>query len=187
IDGIRNPVLRVVKGDHVRIVMVNGETMTHDVTIEQAGVQSASIIEEGDSTSVTFVATGDDTYYCSIPGHRAAGMVGEVKMVDPTLTAGVTPGQIPMSDSMKLNFDFEYNTLEDWTATGTAFDGQPSSDLSTDIYSQEEMQEVNANGEFFVVSGGTQHYQDTGTLTSVVFEISQPFASFKVAGGALKE
>src|SRR5690606_39788069 len=59
IDGIRNPVLRVVKGDHVRIVMVNGETMTHDVTIEQAGVQSASIIEEGDSTSVTFVATGD--------------------------------------------------------------------------------------------------------------------------------
>ncbi len=187
IDGIRNPVLRVVKGDHVRIVMVNGETMTHDVTIEQAGVQSASIIEEGDSTSVTFVATGDDTYYCSIPGHRAAGMVGEVKMVDPTLTARVTPGQIPMSDSMKLNFDFEYNTLEDWTATGTAFDGQPSSDRSTDIYSQEEMQEVNANGEFFVVSGGTQHYQDTGTLTSVVFEISQPFASFKVAGGALKE
>lgn len=187
IEGIRNPVLRAVKGENVRITMINGETMTHDVTIENAGVQSASIIEQGDSVSITFIAANDDTYYCSIPGHRAAGMVGDIKIVIPTLTAGPITGEIPTADSMKLNLDFEYNTLTNWKATGTAFDGQPSSDLSTDIYNQEQIQEVNPNGEYFVVSGGTKHYQDTGTLTSVPFEITQPFAVFKVAGGALKE
>lgn len=187
IEGIRNPVLQMIKGEHVRITMVNGETMTHDVTLEKGRSQSASIIEQGDSTSITFIAAEDDIYYCSIPGHRNAGMVGAIKIVDPTLSAGVVIGQIPLIDSIKANFDFEYNTLEDWTATGTAFNYQPTSDRAMHIYESERMTDVRPSGEYFVVSGGTLQYKDTGTLTSVPFEITHPFASFKVAGGALKE
>ena len=30
----------------------------------------------GDRASITFTAERNDTYFCTIPGHRAAGMVG---------------------------------------------------------------------------------------------------------------
>ncbi len=186
IDGIRNPVLRALKGEHIRITMINGETMSHDVTMEKAGVQSAAILDEGDSVSIQFEATEDDMYYCSIPGHRPT-MEGQMKIIDPMLSAGEVAGVIPVAEGNDLNFDFEYNTLEDWTATGTAFKDQPSSDRATDIYDEKTMRDLNVSGQYFVTSGGTMNYADTGTLTSRSFEITAPFAAFRVAGGALKE
>ena len=36
------------------------------------------------------------------------------------------PGELPVGeDGQPLNFDFETGTLEDWTATGTAWEQQP--------------------------------------------------------------
>ena len=39
-DGTRNPVLKANPGDRVRITIVNGETMTHDIALEKLGVKS---------------------------------------------------------------------------------------------------------------------------------------------------
>lgn len=186
IDGIRNPVLRVLKGETVRITMINGENMTHDVTIERTGDQSLTITEEGDSTTVIFQSVGDDIYYCSIPGHRAT-MEGTIMVVDPMIASAKPEGLIPLIDSIKLNFDFEYNTLEDWTATGDAFKSQPSSDRDLDIYEKELLADLNSTGQYFVTSGGTKNYTDTGTLVSKSFKVTHPFAAFKVGGGAMKE
>src|SRR5690625_5766173 len=43
IDGIRNPVLRVLEGERVRITMINGENMAHDVVIEGTDDRSSTI------------------------------------------------------------------------------------------------------------------------------------------------
>lgn len=187
IEGVRNPVLYAEKGERVKIVMINGEIMTHDVTMEKAGVKTASIIDKGDSTSVVFEAVEDDMYYCSIPGHRMAGMEGEFKVVEQIPGAVVAIGEIPRIEDKKLNFDFEYNTLEDWDVEGTAFAGQPVSDRSDDEFGSEELVKMQMDGEFFLSSGGTKNYKDTGTIQSIPFVITAPFASFKVSGGALKE
>src|SRR5688500_14935888 len=45
---------------------------------------------------------------------------------NPTNRAINSPGELPKSgDGRPLNLDFEKGTLDDWTATGKAFDGQP--------------------------------------------------------------
>lgn len=91
--------------------------------------------------------------------------------------------QLPLSaDGKPLNLDFETGTLQDWTATGNAFEGQPIegdvvSKRRTDMSSQHQ-------GKFWI--GGFEKLQDTGTgtLTSVPFEVTHPYASFYANGGA---
>ena len=120
-DGSRNPTLRANKGDRVRITITNGELMTHDLSLEKLGIKSKVILEKGSKASVTFTAQQSDTYFCSIPGHRAAGMVGSFDVVEGTLSNAVAQGQVPTKDGQPLNLDFETGTLKDWTATGDAF------------------------------------------------------------------
>src|SRR5690554_3217958 len=97
-DGTRNPTLFANKGDRIRITITNGETMTHDIALEKLGVKSGTLLEKGTTTSIVFLADNDDTYYCTIPGHRAAGMVGEFKIVEGDLSAPVIAGIVPMKD-----------------------------------------------------------------------------------------
>jgi len=81
-DGTRNPTLKANEGDRVRITITNGETMTHDIAMEKLGLKSGTLLEEGSTTDITFWAESDDTYYCTVPGHRAAGMVGKFQIVE---------------------------------------------------------------------------------------------------------
>ena len=46
IDGVRNPNLWALTGETVRITIVNGETMVHDVAMEKADVRSAQILDQ---------------------------------------------------------------------------------------------------------------------------------------------
>ena len=69
-------------GETVRITIVNGELMVHDIALEKLDVKSAQILDKGASTSITFKANESDTYYCSLPGHRAAGMEGRLDVSD---------------------------------------------------------------------------------------------------------
>ena len=56
-DGTRNPVLKAKRGDRVRITIVNGELMTHDVAMEKLKIKSKTLNEKGQRTSITFTAT----------------------------------------------------------------------------------------------------------------------------------
>jgi nitrite reductase (NO-forming) len=78
VDGQANPVLFASVGDTVRITLINGDGMPHDIYIENLGVQSAMVIALGDQTVVEFNVTdsGEFVYFCSVPGHRSAGMEG---------------------------------------------------------------------------------------------------------------
>ena len=80
IDGVKNPVLEVNAGDEVTIHLINGERMAHDIAMRAHGVTSDMLVRAGEETSITFVARGDDVYYCTVPGHEQAGMVGSLKV-----------------------------------------------------------------------------------------------------------
>lgn len=183
-DGTRNPTLRANKGDRVRITITNGETMTHDIAMEKLGIKSGTLFEKGSSTSITFWAESDDTYFCTVPGHRAAGMVGNFKLVEGNISTLVIAGIVPMKNGKPLNLGFERGTLSDWTAKGEAFKNslfnRPSS-------VHKENAKIGFDGDYFLSSGGTTNYKLKGTLISTPFEVSHPFASFRVSGGALAD
>lgn len=184
IDGLRNPVLTARKGDMVRITIVNAEPLAHDIAMDKNGAKSETIIEQGATTSITFKATEDDTYYCTIPGHRAAGMEGQFKVIQESTGEVVAEGVLPQRNGEPIDLDFEETSLKEWTATGEAFSGQPVSDVSS-VYGKDA--NINASGQHFISSGGTKNYEATGTLTSTAFEVTHPFAAFKVSGGVLED
>jgi putative membrane-bound dehydrogenase-like protein len=185
-DGKRNPILKVSKGELVRINLVNGELMTHDIAIEKAGVKSKTLVEKGDTSSVVFRADKNDVYFCSIPGHRAAGMVGKIEVSEGAVKKEVVvAGILPKKGAKTLNLNFEKGTIEDWTATGDAFTSPLVGSDITAVYEKDV--KTGSSSAYFISSGGTKNYKRTGTLTSVPFTVTQPFASFKVSGGALQD
>ena len=184
-DGARNPTLRANKGDRVRIKITNAELMTHDIALEKMGIKSKTILEKGMSTTLTFTATQSDIYYCSVPGHRAAGMVGNFEVVEGIISTATIQGQLPKKDGQPLNLNFETGTLKDWTATGTAF-ANPLISLDPSPIHEKDMR-IGFEGTHFLSSGGTTNAKLTGTLTSTSFKVTHPFAAFRVSGGALED
>ncbi|GAA0880218.1 hypothetical protein GCM10009119_31880 [Algoriphagus jejuensis] len=182
-DGTRNPILKAKKGQTVRITITNGETMTHDVAMEKLQVKSETIFDKGMSTNITFVAVDDDTYYCTVPGHRAAGMVGEFRLLKEGETEEIPGGVLPMKDGKPFNFNFESGDLSNWTGEGDAFESPLVHSDPSPIHGEEGP--IFFEGENFLSSGGLKNYQLTGTMTSDRFEVTAPFAAFRVSGGAL--
>jgi putative membrane-bound dehydrogenase-like protein len=186
LDGTRNPTLKANKGDLVRIQITNGELMTHDIALEKMGIKSRVLVQKGDTTSIVFKADKSDTYFCSIPGHRAAGMVGKFEIVEGDITdIVIIPGIAPKKDGKPLNLDFETGNLKDWKAEGEAFASPLFSEDPSPIH--EKDMHIGFSGKYFMSSGGTKNYSKTGTLTSVPFKVTQPYAAFKISGGALQD
>ena len=102
---------------------------------------------------------------------------------DPPTDKPAQNGSLPSdSHGRPLNFDFEAGNLTDWTAQGDAFNRQPVEGDSVarrrgDMHSRHQ-------GRFW--AGSLEVAGDTpkGTLTSVPFRVSKPFASFLISGGS---
>ena len=64
----------------VRIVMENPSSVPHNVAIKGGGVdEKGEIVGEGETSEVSAtVEPGTYEFYCSVPGHEAAGMKGEL-------------------------------------------------------------------------------------------------------------
>ncbi|HEY7156237.1 MAG TPA: PVC-type heme-binding CxxCH protein [Gemmataceae bacterium] len=89
------------------------------------------------------------------------------------------------ADGKPLNLDFETGTLKDWTPDGEAFHGQPIKGDTVarrrgDMKSQHQ-------GDYWI--GGYERNGDKpqGTLTSVPFKVTHPWASFLIGGGPWPE
>jgi len=78
IDGLVNPVLSASVGDTVRITLVNGDGMPHDIFLPDLSTQSTLTTASGEQVVLEFQVSeaGEFVYICSVPGHRAAGMEG---------------------------------------------------------------------------------------------------------------
>ena len=79
-----NPDLRVQPGQVVQVTIVNGDGAVHDIAVPDFGAQSDQIAGAGAATSIVFRATreGEFEYLCTLPGHKAAGMVGKLIVGD---------------------------------------------------------------------------------------------------------
>ena len=174
IDGVRNPTLWARAGETVRITLVNGELMVHDFSLEKHNVRTAQILDKGATSTVVFKAKESDTYFCSVPGHRAAGMEGQLEVADQRPVQ--EPGVQPTVNGRTLNVDFENGTLQDWTATGDAF-------ALVKVDPQRKDAQSAVAGAYWVSSGVSGNAR-RGTLTSAPFQVSHPYASFLVSGGA---
>ena len=82
IDGLQNPVLEVDQNAVVEITLVNASVLEHDLVIPDLNAHSEHVPAEGDTTSFAFKASqpGELSYYCSVPGHKEAGMVGSLQV-----------------------------------------------------------------------------------------------------------
>jgi plastocyanin len=68
------------KAGKVTIDFDNPSPIPHNVVIEEDGKELAGFepITEGEKSETTDLKAGTYTYYCSVPGHREAGMEGEL-------------------------------------------------------------------------------------------------------------
>ncbi len=82
IDGQVNPTLTVHEGDIVQITLINGEGAEHDIALPELRASSQRVIGPGASSTLVFHANdiGTFAYFCTIGGHREAGMYGTIKV-----------------------------------------------------------------------------------------------------------
>jgi len=95
-------------------------------------------------------------------------------------------GYLPRAaDGRPLNLDFETGDLRDWTAEGEAFRDQPI--RGDTVRRRRADMRSRHQGEYWI--GGYEKYGDkpTGTLTSVPFRVTHPWASFLIGGGPWPE
>jgi nitrite reductase (NO-forming) len=83
IEGKVNPTLTVHEGETVQVTLINGEGAEHDVVVDQYAARTQHVVGKGASSAMSFMAdkTGEFWYFCSLPGHRQAGMEGRIQVV----------------------------------------------------------------------------------------------------------
>ncbi|WP_233217533.1 copper-containing nitrite reductase [Trinickia dabaoshanensis] len=78
--GNVDPDLKVRLGDTVEISIASKEGAEHDITFPDLKVESKRFSGATGATTLQFVASraGEFHYFCSVPGHREAGMEGKL-------------------------------------------------------------------------------------------------------------
>ena len=171
----------VAVGPHVA-VYVNG-TLFSELRDEQTGEADlagglAIQLHSGPETRVAV----KDVLLEELPAgsDRLAGL----PLADPSFGVDAPAedvGVVPSEDGKPLNLGFESGTLDGWTATGDAFEGQPVREDG--IAGRWPGQVSDKDGEHFI--GGYEVVQDAGvgTLTSRPFTAAAPFVSLRFGGG----
>jgi nitrite reductase (NO-forming) len=134
IDGQVNPDLKAAIGDSVLVTVINGEGAEHDIFFPDQNAKSPRVVGRGASTSIAFNVTkaGSFAYYCTVAGHRAAGMEGKLVVVEKREAPQISrpniardpadlPGPIAKRGPMNLKIELETVELEGQLADGTTF------------------------------------------------------------------
>lgn len=67
------------KAGKVTLNFTNPQALTHDVAIEDSSgttIGKTELIAEGSDSATVNLKPGEYTFYCTVPGHREAGMEG---------------------------------------------------------------------------------------------------------------
>ncbi len=101
IEGVVNPTLRVAEGDVVQVGLVNGDGIEHDVVFPDFKAGTDRVNRKGASSVTVFRASpaGEFEYFCSLPGHRQAGMAGKL------VVGGVKPPVAALPPSVSIARD----------------------------------------------------------------------------------
>ncbi len=85
------------------------------------------------------------------------------------------------ADGNPLNLDFETGTLKDWTVDGEAFRGQPIN--GDKVARRRSDMKSRHQGDYWIGGFELKGDRPQGTLTSVPFKVTHPWASFLIGGG----
>lgn len=87
--GQVNPDLQVPEDAVVQINVINGDGAIHDIAVPEFNAKSEEISGKGAATAIVFRASKNGTfeYLCTLPGHKAAGMFGQLVVGEPQATA----------------------------------------------------------------------------------------------------
>jgi nitrite reductase (NO-forming) len=133
IDGVVNPTLNVKPGAVVQITLIDGDGAQHDIAFPDFNAKSEIITGQGASSTFVFKADkeGKFSYYCTVPGHRQAGMegfiaVGETEQLAETLPSVVrdpsdVPAPIGQREPMTHTITLETKEVLARLADGTSF------------------------------------------------------------------
>ncbi len=82
IDGVVNPTLKANVGDTVNITLISSDGMEHDIAFPDFNATSDHVSAQKKSVTMTFSVDkpGSFKYFCTIPGHRQAGMEGDFEV-----------------------------------------------------------------------------------------------------------
>ena len=83
-EFIFNPSSITLKaGEMVRLIFTNKGSAPHDLRIEELGI-GTKVIRAGETDTIEFEApsSGEYTFFCSVPGHRKAGMEGKLEVIE---------------------------------------------------------------------------------------------------------
>ena len=87
IDGVINPDLLVPQNTIVRIILINGDAMPHDLFLPDFDAKTEYVKKIGEQAEIVFEANGMQpgsyVYYCTVPGHRKAGQEGKLIVESP--------------------------------------------------------------------------------------------------------
>src|SRR5262245_10464694 len=106
IEGVVNPTLRVAEGDVVQVGIINGDGVEHDLVFPEFKAATDRVNRKGASSVTVFRAdkSGEFAYFCSLPGHRPAGMEGkfvvgtgkpQVAAAPPSVSIARDPADLP--------------------------------------------------------------------------------------------
>ncbi len=133
IEGVVNPTLKVEPDAVVQITLVDGDGAQHDIAFPDFNSKSDLITGQGSSTTIVFRADkqGSFSYFCTVPGHRQAGMeglieVGSTEQVAETLPSIVAdpsnlPAPIGKREPMTHDIVLETTEVTAKLADGTSF------------------------------------------------------------------
>lgn len=68
--------IEVAAGSRLKITLENKGTLEHDFTIDSLSVKLLAPIGQSPSFTTGELTAGTYDFYCSIPGHKEAGMTG---------------------------------------------------------------------------------------------------------------
>lgn len=109
IDGVHNPTLSANVGDLVRITLIAGDGVEHDVAFPDFNAQSKHIAGQGATDTFEFVADkpGSFNYNCLLAGHKEAGMTGKFEVTGdaPSNGSAAAPaaGSVVLSGPVVVN------------------------------------------------------------------------------------
>src|SRR5262245_28966047 len=80
IDGVANATLPVSEAAVVQVDLLNDDGIEHDVIFPDFDAATERVAQKGASSVTVFRAANPGTfaYFCSVPGHRQAGMEGQI-------------------------------------------------------------------------------------------------------------
>ena len=101
IEGVQDPTLSANTGDKVEVTLTSGDGTEHDISFPDFGVTSEHVVGQGKSVTVSFLVdkSGSFSYFCTLPGHREAGMEGKFNVTGKDLASADGAAPAPSAEN----------------------------------------------------------------------------------------